>query len=143
GDNGIEPRDLEHPSHLRAGTRKANLPAGLSHREKAPDKVAAASAANAGGSLQTALSKVPGSHSWHSAQRFLTPGTSDRVLPYLASLPTSDGRPFCHKLPSACWGGVNFVGSRRRTSGLAENFGAVFGVAVSITGFPESFLPAS
>jgi len=38
GDNGIEPRDLEHPSHLRAGTRKANLPAGLSHREKAPDK---------------------------------------------------------------------------------------------------------
>jgi len=45
----------------------------------------AASAANASGSLQTALAKVPGAHSWHSPPRFLTPGTSDRVLPFRAS----------------------------------------------------------
>jgi len=37
GDDGIEPRDLEHPSHLRAGTCQAQSPAVRSRREKAVD----------------------------------------------------------------------------------------------------------
>ena len=52
--------------------------------------ISAASAATANGSLQTALSKVPGARRWVASARFSPSGTSDRVLPFLANaeLPT-------------------------------------------------------